>query len=79
MPFEGVNSYTPAGEEMRQQVNQWIRSSGQFDAVIDFDAATRDPTRPARLRPEFDSGDHIHPNDAGNRAMAEAVDLSLFR
>ena len=79
MPFEGVNSYTPAGEEMRQQVNQWIRSSGQFDAVIDFDAATRDPARPTRLHPEFDSGDHIHPNDAGNRAMAEAVDLSLFR
>ncbi len=79
MPFEGVNTYTPAGEEMRQQVNQWIRSSGQFDAVIDFDAATRDPARPTRLHPEFDSGDHIHPNDAGNRAMAEAVDLSLFR
>ena len=59
--------------------NQWIRSSGQFDAVIDFDAATRDPARPTRLHPEFDSGDHIHPNDAGNRAMAEAVDLSLFR
>ena len=79
MPVEGVNTYTPAGEEMRQQVNQWIRSSGQFDAVVDFDAATRDPARPTRLHPEFDSGDHIHPNDAGNRAMAEAVDLSLFR
>jgi lysophospholipase L1-like esterase len=47
--------------------------------VIDFDLATRDPDRPTRLRPEFDSGDHIHPNDAGNRAMAEAVDLKLFR
>ena len=78
-PFEGVNTYTPASEQMRQQVNQWIRGSGQFDAVIDFDAATRDPGRPTRLRPEFDSGDHIHPNDAGNRAMAEAVDLKLFR
>ncbi|MCC6631129.1 MAG: SGNH/GDSL hydrolase family protein [Gammaproteobacteria bacterium] len=78
-PFEGVNTYTAAGEQMRQQVNQWIRSSGSFDAVIDFDLATRDPDRPTRLRPEFDSGDHIHPNDAGNRAMAEAVDLKLFR
>lgn len=78
-PFEGVNTYTAAGEQMRQQVNQWIRSSGSFDAVIDFDLATRDPGRPTRLRPEFDSGDHIHPNDAGNRAMAEAVDLKLFR
>jgi lysophospholipase L1-like esterase len=78
-PFEGVNTYTPAGEQMRQQINQWVRSSGQFDAVIDFDGATRDPGHPTRLRPEFDSGDHIHPNDAGNRAMADAVDLKLFR
>ena len=74
-----LNITTAAGEQMRQQVNQWIRSSGSFDAVIDFDLATRDPDRPTRLRPEFDSGDHIHPNDAGNRAMAEAVDLKLFR
>jgi lysophospholipase L1-like esterase len=78
-PFEGVNTYTAAGEQMRQQVNQWIRGSGQFDAVIDFDRATRDPGHPTRLRAEFDSGDHIHPNDAGNKAMAEAVDVKLFR
>jgi lysophospholipase L1-like esterase len=78
-PFEGVNTYTPAGEQMRQQLNQWIRSSGQFNGVIDFDLATRDPGHPTRLRAEFDSGDHIHPNDLGNRAMAEAVDLKLFR
>ena len=78
-PFEGVNTYTAAGEQMRQQINQWIRGSGQFDAVIDFDAATRDPAHPARLRAEFDSGDHIHPNDAGNHAMADAIDLKLFR
>jgi lysophospholipase L1-like esterase len=78
-PFEGVNTYTAAGEQMRQQINQWIRASGQFDAVIDFDAATRDPGHPARLRAEFDSGDHIHPNDAGNRAMADIIDLKLFR
>lgn len=78
-PFEGVNTYTAAGEAMRQQVNQWIRGSGAFDAVIDFDAATRDPAAPTRLRREFDSGDHIHPNDAGNTAMADAVDLALFR
>jgi lysophospholipase L1-like esterase len=78
-PFEGVNTYTPASEQMRQQVNQWIRGSKQFDAIVDFDLATRDPGHPTRLRPEFDSGDHIHPNDTGNRAMAEAVDLKLFR
>jgi lysophospholipase L1-like esterase len=79
MPFEGVNTYSAAGESMRQQVNQWIRGSREFDAVVDFDAATRDPGRPTRLRPEFDSGDHIHPNDAGNKAMADAIELRLFR
>lgn len=79
MPFEGVNTYSEAGERMRQQVNQWIRDSGEFDAVIDFDAATRDPQAPTKLRAEFDSGDHIHPNDAGNQAMADAIDLKLFR
>lgn len=78
-PFEGVNTYSAAGEQMRQQVNQWIRSSGSFDAVVDFDRATRDPAQPTRLLPAFDSGDHIHPNDAGNKAMADAIDLKLFR
>jgi lysophospholipase L1-like esterase len=78
-PFEGVPTYSQAGETMRQQVNQWIRRGGEFDAVIDFDAATRDPAFPTRLRPQFDSGDHIHPNDAGNQAMADAIDLKLFR
>jgi lysophospholipase L1-like esterase len=74
-----VNTYTAEGERMRQQINQWIRSSGEYDAVVDFDAALRDPDRPSRLRAEFDSGDHIHPNDAGNRAMADVIDLQLFR
>jgi lysophospholipase L1-like esterase len=78
-PFEGVNTWSEAGERMRQQVNEWIRTSGEFDAVVDFDAATRDPAMPTRLRREFDSGDHIHPNDAGNQAMAEAIPLKLFR
>ena len=78
-PFEGVNTWSDAGERMRQQVNQWIRGSGEFDAVVDFDAATRDPAAATKLRSEYDSGDHIHPNDAGNKAMAEAIDLGLFR
>jgi lysophospholipase L1-like esterase len=78
-PFEGVNTYTAGGEKMRQQINQWIRGGGEFDAVVDFDAALRDPVAPTKLRAAFDSGDHIHPNDAGNRAMAEAIDLKLFR
>jgi lysophospholipase L1-like esterase len=66
-------------EEKRQQVNRFIRRSGAYDAVIDFDAVLRDPAHPTRLRPEYDSGDHVHPNDLGHRAMAETIDLKLFR
>ncbi len=79
MPFEGVPTYSESAERMRQQVNAWIRTSGAFDSVIDFDAATRDPAAPTKLRAAYDSGDHIHPNDAGNQAMADAIDLKLFR
>jgi lysophospholipase L1-like esterase len=78
MPVEGVPTYTESGEAVRQAVNQWIRSSGVFDAVIDFDALTRDPANPKRLRAEFDSGDHVHPNDHGNQAMADVIDRSTF-
>ncbi len=78
MPVEGVPTYTESGETVRQAVNQWIRTGGAFDAVIDFDALTRDPANPKRLLSEFDSGDHVHPNDAGNRAMADAIDVSTF-
>lgn len=81
-PFEGTvfaGYYTEAGEAKRQAVNDWIRTGGGCDAVIDFDAALRDPSHPARLKPEFDTGDHLHPNAAGYQAMAEAVDLGLFR
>ena len=70
---------TPAGEAKRQAVNQWIRTGGAFDAVVDFDAVVRDPQHPARLRAAFDSGDHLHPNDTGYQAMAAAVPLQLFR
>ena len=76
LPWEGVWTFSEEGEATRQAVNQWIRSSGAFDAIVDFDAVTRDNARPKRLRPQFDSGDHVHPNDAGNRAMADAVDIS---
>jgi len=80
LPFAGSNATyggdygTPAGEVQRQAVNAWIRSSGAFDGVIDFDKATRDPSNPAQLLPAYD-GDHLHPNDAGYQAMANAVDL----
>jgi lysophospholipase L1-like esterase len=69
----------PAGEMTRQAVNAWIRHSGAFDAVLDFDRATSDPAERRRLRPEFDSGDHLHPSDAGYQAMADSIDLSIFR
>jgi lysophospholipase L1-like esterase len=78
MPMGGLWLHNAETEAMRQAVNGWIRSSGKLDAVADFDAATRDPRAPERLRPEFDSGDHIHPNDAGNAAMAAAVDTTIF-
>jgi len=77
-PFWGAAYYTDVGEAKRQAVNAWIRTSGAFDAVVDFDKATRDPTDPRKLRAEFDSCDHLHPNDAGYQAMAAAVDLTLF-
>jgi lysophospholipase L1-like esterase len=79
MPEESVPTASERGEEIRQTVNRWIRAQGNFDAVVDFDAVVRDRDRPVRLKPEFDPGDHIHPNDAGNQAMAEAFDLGLFK
>jgi lysophospholipase L1-like esterase len=81
-PFEGTvyaGYYTPAKEALRQAVNKWIRSSGEFDAVIDFERAVRDPSHPTRMLPAYDSGDHLHPSDAGMQAMADAIPLELFR
>ncbi len=81
-PFEGTlfpGYFTPAGEAKRQAVNAWIRTSGEFDGVIDFDKALRDPANPARMLAAYDSGDRLHPNDAGYQAMADAIDLRLFR
>jgi lysophospholipase L1-like esterase len=77
-PFEGAAYYSEAGEMARAAVNQWIRSPGAFDAVVDFDAATRDPEHPRQFRQGFNNGDHLHPNDAGYQAMADAIDLSVF-
>jgi lysophospholipase L1-like esterase len=78
-PFEGAASYSPAKEQLRQEINQWIRANGEFDGVIDFDQALRDPARLARLLPAYDSGDHVHPNELGVQAMGDAVPLALFR
>jgi lysophospholipase L1-like esterase len=81
-PFEGTifpGYYSPEKEQLREAVNNWIRSSDAFDAVIDFDRAVRDPSHPTRMLPAYDSGDHLHPNDLGMQAMANAIPLELFR
>ncbi len=78
LPF-GRSMYSSAAHEAaRQRVNEWIRSSGKFDAVIDMDEAVRDPANPANLLPIYDTGDHLHLNPAGYRKMAESIDLKLF-
>ena len=77
-PFGGAGYYSEEGETMRQAVNRWIRTSHDYDAVIDFDQATRDPAAPGQIRADYNIRDHLHPNDAGYQAMADAVDLSLF-
>ncbi|MBV8720002.1 MAG: hypothetical protein JO020_15325 [Chloroflexi bacterium] len=77
-PFQGAAYYCEDGETKREAVNAWIRTSSEFDGVIDFDAATRDPANPLSYRPDFDSGDHLHPNDLGYSAMADTIDLNLF-
>jgi lysophospholipase L1-like esterase len=78
-PFEAAAYFTREGEAKRAAVNQWIRTGKAYDAVIDFDAVTHDPANPTRFLPQFDSGDHLHPNDAGYQAMANAIDLALFK
>jgi len=79
-PYVGSDYYHPGplSEADRQAVNQWIRAAGHFDAVIDFDAAVRDPNHPDQLLPNFDCGDHLHPSPAGYKAMGEAIPLTLF-
>jgi lysophospholipase L1-like esterase len=78
-PFEGVSTYSPEAEAMRQAVNAWIRTSGAFDAVIDFDAAWRDPTHPSQIRDGLHAGDHLHGSDAGYKVLADSIDLGLFK
>ncbi|MFI6344425.1 SGNH/GDSL hydrolase family protein [Streptomyces sp. NPDC050560] len=78
-PFGGHRGADPAAEAVRAQVNAAIRGGGVFDAVADFDRALRDPAAPSRLRPAFDSGDHLHPNDSGYAAMANALDPRTLR
>jgi lysophospholipase L1-like esterase len=78
-PYADSRAYSEAGEVMRQAVNTWIRTSNAFDAVVDFDAVTRDPKQPNRLRAETDTPDGLHPGDPGYKMMADAIPLTLFR
>jgi lysophospholipase L1-like esterase len=77
-PYVGAKYASPAGEAMREAVNNWIRTTRQLDGFIDFDKATQDPANPTAFLPANDSGDHLHPKDAGYKAMGESIDLKLF-
>lgn len=77
-PYQGASYYSEEGEAIRQALNQWIRTGKAYDAVLDFDAVTQDPENPKQIRPAYNIRDHLHPNDAGYKAMADAVNLSLF-
>jgi lysophospholipase L1-like esterase len=79
LPYKGAGYYAEDGDATRRAVNAWIREPGNFDGVIDFDRAVANPADPASIDPRYDSGDKLHPNDAGYRRMAEVIDLSLFR
>lgn len=79
LPYGGAAYFSTAGEAERAKINAWIRTGHEFDGVVDLDAAIRDPARPERMKADLQSGDWLHPNDAGYRVMGEAVDLALFR
>lgn len=79
LPYEGAAYWTEDGEKKRQAVNEWLRTTHPYDALVDLDAVLRDPDQPTRLRARFDSGDKLHPNDEGYAAMADAIDLDLFQ
>jgi lysophospholipase L1-like esterase len=78
-PYKGAPYFSVHGEVTRKAFNQWIRNSGAFDAVIDFDHAVQDPQQTDRFLPAYDSGDHLHPSDAGYEAMAEAAARALAK
>jgi lysophospholipase L1-like esterase len=77
-PFQGARYWTPRGEAKREAVNHWIQTADEFDGVIDFSGAVAEPGDPERLNPDYDSGDHLHPNGAGYRALAAAINLSAL-
>lgn len=78
-PMKGTYGFdTPQNEAVRDAVNEWIRTGGEYDAVVDFEKALADPADPDALRPAYDSGDYVHPNDAGRKAMAAAINLTTL-
>ena len=77
-PYMGAGYSSPAGDQIRQTLNTWIRTTKVFDGVIDFDKATQNPSAPDTFNPAYDHGDHLHPSDAGMKAMADSIDLKLF-
>ncbi|MFB7247365.1 GDSL-type esterase/lipase family protein [Streptomyces populi] len=77
-PYGGSEMYSAEGDKARERVNAWIRTSGAFDGVLDFDAVRRDPADPTRIRIDLHMGDNLHGSDAGYAALAESMDLSLF-
>ena len=78
LPFKGAVYYSEHGNKTRLGVNEWIRTGKAYDAIVDFDAVIRNPSDTDSFRPELDSGDHLHPNDVGYKAMADAFDLAVF-
>lgn len=78
LPYAGSAEYNDAGEAMRTAVNEWIRTSGAYDAVVDMDAVVRDPRTHQKILAAYDVGDHLHPNDVGHKAIADAVDIEIF-
>lgn len=78
LPFRGARYFSEDKEKIRQEVNQWIKTSNKFDGIIDFDQAIADKTDPSTIAKEFDTGDHLHPNSAGQRVMGETINLEIF-
>ena len=77
-PYQGAGYASPEGEQVRQSLNTWIKTSDAFDGVVDFATAVADPTNPLTFAQEYNDRDHLHPNDAGYQAMADAIDLEMI-
>jgi hypothetical protein len=79
MPYEGASYWSPAGDALRQRINQWMRTSKEWDGFVDFDAAWRDPAKPTQIKEGMGAADHLHGSDAGYAALGDSIPLDLFR